>query len=364
MSVQLKNISKVFKDPENPNKDFTAVKDVFLEIQEGEMVTFLGPSGCGKTTTLRIISGFETPTTGEVWISNEMVNNIPPNKRDTSMVFQSYAIFPHLSVSQNIGFGLELKGVKPREIKKQVEEIMGVMNLKNLYNRRPDQLSGGQQQRVALARAIINRPQVLLFDEPLSNLDAKLRDQMRIEIRRIQQTFGITSIYVTHDQDEAMTVSDRIMVMNEGEVMQVGTPFEIYSRPANNFVADFIGRVNFLKAQVAEADAEMITVDYFGKKKEVSSWNGDLKLNDTVNIVVRPESLKLSKAALSEEAFIEGRIARSVYLGPTVEYEIEVEGRKKPILAVTSNPIEDGFYQNGETVYIDFHTKAGHLLPE
>jgi len=363
MSVTLKNISKVFKDPENVSREFTAVKGVNLEIHDGEMVTFLGPSGCGKTTTLRIISGFEQPTTGEVLISDQRVNDIPPNKRDTSMVFQSYAIFPHLSVAQNIGFGLELKGAKTKEIKKEVEKIMTVMGLSNLYSRRPDQLSGGQQQRVALARAIINKPKVLLFDEPLSNLDAKLRDQMRIEIRRIQQTFGITSIYVTHDQDEAMTVSDRIMVMNEGEVMQIGTPFEIYSRPANNFVADFIGRVNFIPAKVLEVKPEGITIDCFGHRKTIPSWSGDFSKNDPVKIVIRPESLILH-AVDAGESFISGTIQRSVYLGPTVEYEIKAKEVSNPVLAVTYNPVEEGFYKDGEELGIDFNPPAAHILPD
>jgi iron(III) transport system ATP-binding protein len=382
MSVTLKNITKIFTDPSNQAREVVAVKDVNLEIQEGEMVTFLGPSGCGKTTTLRIISGFETPTKGEVWISGTLVNEIPPNKRDTSMVFQSYAIFPHLSVSQNIGFGLELKGVKPKEIKRQVEEIMEVMTLTNLYNRRPDQLSGGQQQRVALARAIINRPKVLLFDEPLSNLDAKLRDQMRIEIRRIQQSFGITSIYVTHDQDEAMTVSDRIMVMKDGEVMQIGTPFEIYSRPANTFVADFIGRVNLIDAVVETVKPESISVVCGGggehRHKVITSWAGNFKKGDAARIVVRPESLRLSRmggsaagtdgkrtapsAATAEEPFLKGIIRRSVYLGPTVEYEIDVLDVKTQILAVTYNPVEEGFYRTGEEVGINFSSTASHLL--
>jgi len=363
MSVTLKNISKVFKDPENISREFTAVKGVNLEIHDGEMVTFLGPSGCGKTTTLRIISGFENPTTGEVWIADQKVNDIPPNKRDTSMVFQSYAIFPHLSVAQNIGFGLELKGVKAKEIKQQVEEIMSVMNLSNLYSRRPDQLSGGQQQRVALARAIINKPKVLLFDEPLSNLDAKLRDQMRIEIRRIQQTFGITSIYVTHDQDEAMTVSDRIMVMNEGEVMQIGTPFEIYSRPSNNFVADFIGRVNFIPAKVLEVNPGGITIDSFGHRKTIPSWQGEFSKGDSIKVVIRPESLILRSSDASE-SFITGKIQRSVYLGPTVEYEIQADDIAAPVLAVTYNPVEEGFYKDGEKLGIDFNPAAAHILPE
>jgi iron(III) transport system ATP-binding protein len=364
MSVTLKNITKIFKDPNDAGRQVVAVDNVNLEIKEGEMVTFLGPSGCGKTTTLRVISGFETPTTGEVWISGKMINDVPPNKRDTSMVFQSYAIFPHLSVSQNIGFGLELKGVKPAEIKKRVEEVMDVMNLKNLYNRRPDQLSGGQQQRVALARAVINRPKVLLFDEPLSNLDAKLRDQMRIEIRRIQQTFCITSIYVTHDQDEAMTVSDRIMVMKDGEVMQIGTPFEIYSRPANTFVADFIGRVNILPAFVKASGKNVLNVEVLGAVKEIGSSRGTFSQGDAAHVVIRPESLQLSAVNKAKEPLCTGTIRRTIYLGPTVEYEIEVPDLESHILAVTYNPVENGFYNEGETVAIDFTSTSAHLLPQ
>lgn len=362
MSVTLQNITKVFSDPNNPSKKFTAVRSVDLEVREGEMVTFLGPSGCGKTTTLRIISGFENPTEGEVLISGKRVNDIPPNRRDTSMVFQSYAIFPHLSVSQNIGFGLELKGFDKAETRKQVEEIMEIMNLQDLYHRRPDQLSGGQQQRVALARAIINKPKVLLFDEPLSNLDAKLRDQMRIEIRRIQQTFGITSIYVTHDQDEAMTVSDRIMVMNQGEVMQIGTPFEIYSRPANSFVADFIGRVNFFPVEILKVSEDSVGVACFGKQLSIDSSNGEFSTGQQAKLVVRPESLTLKKGS-DDGTQITGNIKRSVYLGPTVEYEIEVPGMETLVLAVTYNPVEDGFYRDGEQVQIQFNTVSTHLLP-
>ena len=269
MSVKLVNISKIFGDQGNAQKKVVAVNDVNLEIKDGEMVTLLGPSGCGKTTTLRIVSGFETPTTGEVWISGKMVNNIPPNKRDTSMVFQSYAIFPHLSVAQNIGFGLELKGWEKKKIEKEVRRIMEIMEFPELYSRRPEQLSGGQQQRVALARAIINKPSVLLFDEPLSNLDAKLRVQMRMEIRKIQKAFGIMSIYVTHEQEEALTISDRIVVMNEGKIMQAAIPIEIYSYPKNRFVADFIGRVNFIPGKIIKKKEKTLLIDFGFCQKEI-----------------------------------------------------------------------------------------------
>jgi iron(III) transport system ATP-binding protein len=363
MSVKLVNISKVFHSPERPGRQLVAVKDVNLEVYDGEMVTLLGPSGCGKTTTLRIISGFETPTTGEVWIEGKQVNDQPPNRRDTSMVFQSYAIFPHLSVSRNIGFGLELKGWKSARIREEVQRIMEVMDLRDMYNRRPDQLSGGQQQRVALARAIINKPSVLLFDEPLSNLDAKLREQMRIEIRRIQQSFRITSIYVTHDQAEAMTVSDRIVVMNDGEVMQVGTPVEIYSRPANLFVADFIGKVNLFEGRVAERRDGSYRVQYAGGQKEVASAACALAPGQAVRTVVRPESLRLARAG-AEGSFFRGMISKVVYLGPTVEYEVRVQGQERPVNAVVSNPIEAGFFDKGDEVTLDFPPQAAHLLPE
>ncbi len=391
MGVKLVNITKVFPDPHHPGKEVVAVHNVSIDVKEGEFVTFLGPSGCGKTTTLRIISGFEYPTEGEVWISGKLVNNDPPNKRDTSMVFQSYAIFPHLSVSQNIGFGLELKGLPKETIRTETERIMVVMNLTNLANRRPDQLSGGQQQRVALARAIINKPSVLLFDEPLSNLDAKLREQMRLEIRRIQKTFGITSIYVTHDQGEAMTVSDRIVVMNEGNIMQIGTPFEIYSRPANRFVADFIGRVNFFEGTVTQVREQGISVRFtHGVEREVASCAQTVRSGDQVLVVVRPESLKLflkgpapmgtgsnsrgvserilqrvpvQSNASSGQPFLEGRIDKVVYLGSVCEYEIDTGG-EKPVLAVTHNPIEEGFFQPGDLVGIDFASLSAHALPQ
>ena len=366
MGVKLVNITKIFSDPSHPEKKVTAVHNANIDVADGELVTFLGPSGCGKTTTLRIISGFEIPTSGEVWISGKMVNDQPPNKRDTSMVFQSYAIFPHLSVGQNIGFGLELKGRRKNEIKEEVKKIMDIMNLVNMADRRPDQLSGGQQQRVALARAIINRPGVLLFDEPLSNLDAKLREQMRLEIRRIQQTFGITSIYVTHDQAEAMTVSDRIVVMNEGNIIQTGTPFEIYSRPAGRFVADFIGRVNFFAGKVISTGEDGISISFEGGglEKIITSSSGPVKAGDRVLITVRPESLRLSHIkdkAADKKSFIAGKISKLVYLGQVVEYEIDT-GNDKPVLAVTHNPVEEGFFRMNEEVAVDFSPVSAHVI--
>jgi iron(III) transport system ATP-binding protein len=369
MSVRLVNITKEFADPEREGGKLVAVRDFNLEIQEGEFVTLLGPSGCGKTTTLRMIAGFEMPTTGEVWIGGKNVSNDPPNKRDTSMVFQSYAIFPHMSVEQNVGFGLELKGRPKAEITREVRQIMEVMGIADLAHRRPDQLSGGQQQRVALARAIVNRPSVLLFDEPLSNLDAKLREQMRVEIRRIQQTFKITSVYVTHDQAEAMTVSDRIVVMSKGRMMQVGSPFEIYSRPANRFVADFIGRVNLLSVTVERLEQEKnIVRGTDGSRYEAASAASGVAEGGKALLMVRPESLSVESsagaapAAEDRMAFAQGVIDKTVYLGATVEYEIDA-GYERPILAVSHDPVDAGFWRTGDRVVLRYSPRAAHLLP-
>ena len=224
--------------------------DVTIDIERGQFVTLLGPSGCGKTTTLRLIAGFEFPTHGAIILDGQPIDELPPNRRDMAMVFQSYAIFPHLNVFENIAYGLKIKKLSPAEIKRKVAGVLELTELQGLENRAPNQLSGGQQQRVALARALVMEPKVLLFDEPLSNLDAKLRVQMRSEIRRIQQELGITSVYVTHDQDEAMVLSDQIVIMHKGRVQQTGSAIGIYRRPANRFVADFIGRANFLPVEV------------------------------------------------------------------------------------------------------------------
>lgn len=362
MSVKLVNITKVFRDQDNRNKSFTAVDNVNIEINDGEMVTFLGPSGCGKTTTLRIISGFEPPTSGEVFIDGEKVNDLPANRRNTSMVFQSYAIFPHMSVADNIGFGLELKGMKKEERIKQVSEIMETMGLSGLGSRRPSQLSGGQQQRVALARAVVNRPSVLLFDEPLSNLDAKLREQMRTEIRRIQKLFGITSIYVTHDQAEAMTVSDRIMIMDKGIIQQIGTPFEIYSRPVNRFVADFIGRANFIEGMVESENDDSITVmTGSGKRIRSMSKEGSVGSGDSVYVVVRPESLILSDR---ENGTYTGKVKEAVYLGATMEYSIDVPGFSSMVEAVSYNPVAEGFLRPGDDVGLSFNPVSIHVIPK
>src|SRR5574338_1145694 len=245
MYLTLENITKVFPSRGNVG-EVTAVRDVNLEIQKGELVTLLGPSGCGKTTTLRMIAGFEFPTTGSITLDGREINSLPPHQREMSMVFQSYAIFPHLTVFENIAYGLNVQRLDQKVISSRVDKVLELVHLEGYGSRAPGQLSGGQQPRVALARALVMEPKVLLMDEPLSNLDAKLREEMRTEIRRIQKELNITSVYVTHDQIEAMTLSDRVVVMNQGVIEQIGSPVEVYRFPNSRFVANFIGRANFI----------------------------------------------------------------------------------------------------------------------
>jgi iron(III) transport system ATP-binding protein len=277
------------------------------------------------------------------------------------MVFQSYAIFPHLSVAKNVAFGLEMRGLGGSEIARRVAEVLEMVELSGLEHRSPEQLSGGQQQRVALARAIVTEPKVLLFDEPLSNLDAKLREQMRVEVRRLQRRLRITSVYVTHDQAEAMALSDRIVVMESGRVQQVAEPFEIYARPATRFVADFIGRVNFLEGRLAAAGPNTATVEVRGHRLEVPLRQPDVRPGEPVTLVVRPETIRVAESPAGGAGGFAGRIRRAVYLGSSVEYEIEWEGER--ILAVGGNPLEQGLLPEGAPVVFDFPSRTAHLLP-
>jgi iron(III) transport system ATP-binding protein len=277
-NLQLRNLTKVFGQG---NEKVTAVDSINLDINPGEFITFLGPSGCGKTTTLRMIAGFETPTAGSILLDGQDMSALTPDKRPMGMVFQSYALFPHMSVYENVAYGPKTKKMPAPQIKTEVEAVLESMSLTAMAHRSPNQLSGGQQQRVALARAMVMRPQVLLFDEPLSNLDAKLRAQMRIEIREVQQRLGITSIFVTHDQDEAMSISDRIVVMRNSKIEQVGLPAEIYLRPASVFVADFIGISNFLEvASVKASTIGMAKVAVLGKEIDVLLRADDIQHDD------------------------------------------------------------------------------------
>ena len=313
-------VTKIFADPSA--SPVTAVDDVTLEVQAGEFVCLLGPSGCGKTTLLRIIAGLETPTAGEVFVGGVRVTDLPPNARDTAMVFQSYALFPHLDVFENVAFGLRVRRVTEPEIAKRVAAALHLVGLTGLERRSPDQLSGGQQQRVALARALVTQPRVLLLDEPLSNLDAKLREQMRVELRRIQRQLGITAIYVTHDQVEAMTLADRIVVLDRGRIQQVAPPAELYARPANSFVAEFVGKVNLLEGRVIEATEDGYRIALDGLEATVAVPSPDrepLAPGARVRVVVRPETVHLGR-----DGTYRGVVRSAIYLGSQVEYEVAV----------------------------------------
>jgi iron(III) transport system ATP-binding protein len=352
----LKSLVKVFGTGQNA---VTAVDDVNIEVQEGELVTLLGPSGCGKTTTLRMISGFEIPTSGEIRIDGEDVSTTPPNQRPTTMVFQNYALFPHLTVFENIAYGLKIRRDSAQNIREQTEKIMVLVGLEGLAERAPAQLSGGQQQRVSLARSLVMEPKVLLLDEPLSNLDAKLRVSTRLEIRKLQQRVGITSVYVTHDQEEAMTLSDRVVIMHQGKIMQIGSPQAIYAKPVNRFVADFIGKANFLEGRIGNVASNNETVlDILGKKFQVIVPQGTFSEGERVLLVVRPESLVLEP---KKPDTLTGTIREAVYLGSQMVYE--VEAAKNIITVEVTNPQEHMIFKAGEQVAITFQEKSLHILP-
>ncbi|GAA1029785.1 ABC transporter ATP-binding protein [Virgisporangium ochraceum] len=313
--LELDGLTKTFA---SASGEVTAVDDVTLDVRPGEFITLLGPSGCGKTTTLRIVAGFETATAGHIRLDGASIDRLPPQRRTMAMVFQSYALFPHLTVGENIAYGLKLRRRGHDDIRTAMQIALTSMNLVGLENRSPHELSGGQQQRVALARALIMQPTVLLFDEPLSNLDAKLRGAMRAEIRRIQRRLGITSLYVTHDQDEAMSMSDRVVVMNKGRVEQVAAPAEIYFRPATVFVADFIGRANFVEVVPEQVDGGSATVNALGGRLRVAAHPA-VRANAPAYLMIRPETISLAPAG---DGGI-GAVLRSTFHGHSVDYEVE-----------------------------------------
>jgi len=291
VAVKLQNVTKIFQDLRS-DKRVIAVDQMNLEIYQGEFFTFLGPSGCGKTTTLRLIAGFEQPTSGEIFIEGKPVSNIPPNQRPVNTVFQNYALFPHLNVENNVAFGLKLKRVPSVERQRKVREALEMVRLPGMEKRRPPQLSGGQQQRVALARALINEPAVLLLDEPLGALDLKLRKAVQLELKQLQHQLGITFIYVTHDQEEALTISDRIAVMNDGVIQQIGMPRKIYEQPINRFVADFIGETNFIKATVRKI-SDFVYLDAGGLQMLGTAGDGSIMPGQEVTLTIRPEKMNL-----------------------------------------------------------------------
>lgn len=359
MYLHLDNVSKIFA-ARGGGGEVTAISKANLQIEEGEFITLLGPSGCGKTTMLRMIAGFEFPTSGKIWLDGADIGQLPPHKRGMSMVFQSYAIFPHLTVFENIAYGLRVQRVSKANMAKRVDRVLEMVELEGYGSRTPEQLSGGQQQRVALARALVMEPKVLLMDEPLSNLDAKLRDQMRTEIRRIQQQLGITSIYVTHDQTEAMTMSDRVVVMNVGEVAQVGPPLDIYRKPNSRFVADFIGRANFVKGTIKAISDGTLTVDALGRTLDVSAVSADYRVGQTATIVIRPEMAEINPATHPPHA--KGIVRQSAYLGHMIEYEIEVAGQLLSL--VETDPRRTVIHSPGDAVTVRFFDESLLVVPD
>ena len=350
--LAIERVTKIFTSPEG--REVRAVDDASIAVAGGEFVTLLGPSGCGKTTTLRMVAGFEQPTSGRILLDGRDVSRLSPDKREMGMVFQSYALFPHLTVFENVAYGLRLRGQKGKALEEAITRILGSVNLAGLEERRPSALSGGQQQRVALARAMAIEPRVLLFDEPLSNLDAKLRVSLRSEIRRIQQQLGTTALYVTHDQAEAMSLSDRIVVMNGGRVEQFDTPDSIYRRPRTRFVADFIGRANFVPGEVlARGEGDHADVRILGRVARIAAAAA-VQAGSTATVVLRPESIRLDEGELS------ATVRSATFLGPIVEYDIEVDGQ---VLAVVDHEwVEHAVHQPGEQVAWSFRDEQAYAL--
>ncbi len=342
--LELVDIHKSFGEVE-------VLKGISSSIEKGELLTFVGPSGCGKTTLLRIVGGFTPASSGRVILDGEDISNLPPNMRNTKMVFQSYALFPHMTVRKNIGFGLTLKKWNKKDINKRVDEMLELVHMEGLGDRTIDRISGGQQQRVALARALALGPKVLLLDEPLSNLDANLRVVMREEIRKIQEQIGVTTIFVTHDQYEAMSISDRLLVLKDGIIQQIGSPVEIYERPANEFIAGFVGYVNLLDGTIAQTykdqNAFKITTAY--GDLEVDSDRQDIRDGDDILVVVRPETLSLEQPnATSKPNGIRGTIIDQMYAGNHAKYSVRVGD--KSIIVDQPNPKDARRHQNNEPV--------------
>lgn len=332
--------------------DFVAVENTTLNVKKGEFLTFLGSSGCGKTTTLRMIAGFEDPTEGSILIGGKHAEHLPPNKREVNTVFQNYALFPHLTIRENIAFGLKLQKVKKAEIKERVENIIKLVKLEEHADKSPDQLSGGQKQRVAIARAIVNNPKVLLLDEPLGALDLKLRKEMQLELKQLQRELEITFIYVTHDQEEALTMSDRIVVMNKGRIEQVGTAHEIYERPQTKFVAQFIGETNlFENVEILEKNGNDYVVAIGSEKVSTDSMK-DFKPGEKVHISIRPENMKLSRTPMEGRESIAVTYDSNIYVGNISKFVVFTDQGRR--LTASEFSEDAGTFNKGDKVYINW----------
>jgi iron(III) transport system ATP-binding protein len=349
--VELRNVTKKFG---RDKQEVIAVREFSFQFPPGKMTTLLGPSGCGKTTALRCIAGFYEPEEGDIIIGDRRVNGIPPYDRPTGMVFQNYALFPHMTIFENIAYGLRVKRLSSAEIRKKVKWALDLLQLNGMEDRSPSQLSGGQQQRVAIARVLVNEPDVLLFDEPLSNLDAKLRVYMRGEIRRLQEKLGTTTIYVTHDQEEAMSISDIMVLMNRGTIEQIGTPLDIYKRPRTEFAAEFIGLTNFLNAKITEVGQNQVKLSLYGIELRAQRTD-KFEVGETVQIVFRPEMVYLSR---ENGKTIEGKVLEVAFLGPITRYSVELEDGSTIILD-DQNP--KTFHQRGNRVNVKIDENSLHI---
>jgi spermidine/putrescine transport system ATP-binding protein len=365
-AVELRNVWKRFPGP--AGEVVTAVRNVTLQIRDGEFFSMLGPSGCGKTTSLRMIAGFELPTEGEIYIHNRPMGHTPPFQRPVNTVFQNYALFPHMTIGENVAFGLQMDKTPKSEIAHRVKEALNMVRLPGYENRRVRQLSGGQQQRVALARALVKRPEVLLLDEPLGALDLKLRKEMQLELKHLQREVGITFVYVTHDQEEALTMSDRIAVMSGGEALQVGNANEIYERPNCRFVADFIGETNFLDGQVTthnETQNGLIaTVRLPGGLEVHAAVKTPLPIGTDVSVAVRPEKVNLGMNEGADNQF-GGSVESVVYIGTDTHYDVRLPGEQR--LRVREQNYLPGsrpLAHEGDTVTVNFSADAARILTE
>ncbi|MGP4027998.1 ABC transporter ATP-binding protein [Actinomadura sp. 3N407] len=361
-AIELRGVEKAYHAY---GETVAAVRGVGLTIAQGEFFSMLGPSGCGKTTTMRMIAGFEEPTAGEIYLHGKNVTGVPPNRRDVNMVFQSYALFPHMSVFENVAFGLRRRGVPKPEITRRVAEMLDIVDLAGRERRRPTELSGGQQQRVALARALVNGPSALLLDEPLGALDLKLRQAMQVELKRIQREVGITFVYVTHDQGEALTMSDRIAVMNDGLIEQLGTPREIYEHPATRFVAGFIGTSNLLGGEVTETGPGTAVISHGPEGRiEVPVRDGlDVAAGERLELTVRPEKIGIGTAKPKNDLCgVRGTVTEVVYLGTSTNYNITTSAGADVVVFLQNATSADDIAVRGDSVWLSWDPRHSYAI--